>query len=111
MPSAVPPVYDRARWEAAVIGSDLHRNSRIVALLLAHYADARGELPAGVYRAGRLGHLARITPRQARISLVQLHHHRFIRRPAGTAGHAGEHSEAPVSLTLPVPRPQPAGTA
>ncbi|WP_435252065.1 hypothetical protein [Streptomyces tendae] len=101
---APPRAYDRARWEAAVLASDLHRNSRMVAFVLAHLADADGRLPAGgVQHAGRLAHLARITPKQARMSLMQLEVRHFIARPDIATWQPKGEVVRPISLETPAP--------
>lgn len=105
-PAAVAPAraYDRARWESAVLGSDLHRNSRMVGFVLAHFADADGHLPAGgAQHASRLAHLARITPRQARLSLTQLGARGFITRPDIATWEPQGEIVRPISLTMPGP--------
>ncbi|WP_411090822.1 hypothetical protein [Streptomyces sp. 049-1] len=99
---APPEGYDRARWEAAVISSSLHRNSRIIAFVLAHLADADGRLPAGgVQHAGRLAHLARITAKQARMSLTQLESRHFIARPDIHTWEPQNAVVRPITLTVP----------
>lgn len=76
------PAFDRSRWEEDVLASDLHPNARLVALTLAHCADAAGYLPAdGPQNAHRLAQRARLTAKQARISLHQLEMGGFMRRP------------------------------
>lgn len=101
---APPRTYDRARWESAVLGSDLHRNSRAIAFVLAHLADADGNLPAGgVQHAGRLAHLARITAKQARMSLTQLEARHFITRPDIHTWVPQGDVVRPISLSMPGP--------
>ncbi|MBZ6259730.1 hypothetical protein KVH22_29885 [Streptomyces olivaceus] len=98
---APPEGYDRGRWETAVLGSGLHRNSRVVALVLAHYADADGRLPAGgIQHTGRLVHLAKITPKQARLSITQLETQGFISRPDMATWEAKD-VVRPVALVMP----------
>ncbi|MFF8034889.1 hypothetical protein [Streptomyces sp. NPDC016626] len=96
-----PPAFDRFRWEEAVFTSELHFNARIVALVLAHCADAAGHLPPdGPQRAQRIAQRARITPRQARISLHLLEMAGLISRPDI---HTWTHQDVvrPVTLTMP----------
>ncbi|MFJ5156357.1 hypothetical protein ACIQCF_33315 [Streptomyces sp. NPDC088353] len=85
-PATARPVtadrYDRHAWETAVLSSTLHRNTRCVAFVLAHHADATGYLPAGgPQHASRLAHLARITPKQARLAMQQLENWHYLVRP------------------------------
>ncbi|KPC86279.1 hypothetical protein ADL35_12415 [Streptomyces sp. NRRL WC-3753] len=101
---APPATYARARWESAVMASDLHRNSRIIAFVLAHHADADGHLPAGgIQHATRLAHLGRITPRQARLSLAQLGARGFITRPDIATWEPQDDVVRPITLTMPAP--------
>jgi hypothetical protein len=107
-PAPVPAApYDRHRWEQAVIISDLHRNTRTAAFVLAHHADESGVLSAGgPQSAGRLAHLARITPKQARLALQQLENWHYIVRP-DIRDWPPNNPVRPVALTLP---PLPART-
>lgn len=76
------PAFDRDRWEEDVLSSDLHPNARLVALTLAHCAGTSGYLPAdGPQNAHRLAERARLSAKQARISLHQLEMAGYIRRP------------------------------
>ncbi|MFF0598086.1 hypothetical protein [Streptomyces antibioticus] len=102
-PAAAVPVrepYDRHTWEAAVMASSLHRGTRLIAFVLAHYAGDAGYLPPG----GRQ-HLTSLTastghnPRNCRLSLQQLENARFISRPPMAAWH--DDRVRPVTLTLP----------
>ncbi|MEU9654427.1 hypothetical protein AB0E00_36800 [Streptomyces sp. NPDC048110] len=102
-PAAVTPprAYERARWESAILSSDLHRNSRIIAFVLAHHADADGHLPAGgIQHASRLAHLGRITPRQARLSLTQLGARGFITRPDIATWEPQDEVVRPITLSM-----------
>ena len=93
--------YDRHRWEQAVLASELHRNTRIAAFVLAHHADEFGVLHAGgVQSASRLAHLARITPKQARLALQQLENWHFTERP-DLRDWPPSNPVRPVALTLP----------
>jgi len=103
--------FDRHGWEARVMASDLHRNTRTVAFVLAHHGGDAGHLPSGgPQSAARLAHLARITPKQARLSLQQLEVRHFIARPP-----IGEWPPTsvvrPVTLTIPPARTEPAHCA
>lgn len=98
---AAPDVYDRARWEAAVLVGDLPYTARLLALLLAHLAGTRGELPAGgPHNADRLAHLARLPRKQTRISLGALERAGHFRRPSI---HTWEERDVlrPITLTMP----------
>lgn len=106
--AAVPvrAAYDRHAWEAAVLASGMHRNTRIIAFVLAHLAGDAGYLPAGgAHSVGRLTHLARITPKQVRLALQQLTNWHYLERP-DTRDWPAVHEVRPVSLTVP-PRPAP----
>ncbi|MFJ8140625.1 hypothetical protein [Streptomyces sp. NPDC096013] len=95
------PPYDRAQWERAVMSSPLHRNTRIVAFVLAHHADELGVVCAGGVQAPtRLEHLARITPKQARLALQQLENWHFFVRPDIRDWPPGS-PVRPLALTLP----------
>lgn len=96
------PAFDRFRWEEDVLASGLHPNARLVALTLAHCADAAGYLSAdGPQNAHRLAERARLTAKQARVSLHQLEMAGFIRRP-------DIHTWEPKSIVRPVTLVRPA---
>ena len=98
-------VYDRGSWERAVLDSDLHRNSRYVALVLAHHADPHGELPAGgAQDATVLVALTGLSGKNVRASLSHLMHRGYIRRPSIHSWSA-EQGVRPVTLTMPPARP------
>ncbi|MFM9563278.1 MULTISPECIES: hypothetical protein [Streptomyces] len=100
-PAAGPAPYDRARWEAAVLGSELPHQARLVALLLAHLAGPRGELPAGgAHNTDRLAGLGRLSRKQAGISFSVLEKRGYFTRPSI---HTWETPDVrrPVTLTLP----------
>ncbi|MFJ2162551.1 MULTISPECIES: hypothetical protein [unclassified Streptomyces] len=100
-PDAPPAVFDRAAWERAVMTSTLHRNTRICAFVLAHFADESGVVAAGGVQApSRLEHLARVTPKQARLALQQLENWHYIVRP-DIRDWPADRPVRPVALTLP----------
>lgn len=104
--TAAAAAYERAAWECMVLASGLHRNTRIVALVLAHHADTAGYLPSGgVQLPARLAHLARITPKQARLALQQLTNWHYLTRP-DIRDWPPSAPVRPVTLTLP-PHPAP----
>ncbi|WP_340382270.1 hypothetical protein U5640_36250 [Streptomyces sp. SS7] len=101
--SPVPVVrepFDRHAWEAEVIASSLHRATRHIAFVLAHFAGDTGYLPPGGPQ-----HLELLTAatghneRNCRLSLQQLENARFISRPP--VGSWKEHRVRPVTLTMP----------
>lgn len=96
-----PAAYDRHAWEAAVIAtSGLHNNARLIAFLLAHYADETGHLPAGgPQNAERLAKDTNLQGRFARISLNALENDGLIRRPSITDW--TDRGVRPVTLTMP----------
>lgn len=98
---APPSAYDRARWEAAVLAGDLPHTARLVALLLAHLAGTRGELPAGgMHNAERLADLCRLPRKQTRIPLNVLEKTGHFSRPSI---HTWEERDVlrPITLTMP----------
>jgi len=100
-PAAGPAPYDRARWESAVLAGELPHQARLVALLLAHLAGPRGELPAGgAHNAERLAGLCRLPHKQAGISLNVLEKTGYFTRPSI---HTWETPDVrrPITLTLP----------
>jgi len=106
-PASLPirPLFDRAAWTEAVIASDLQRDQRHIALVLAHFADPFGELaPGGHQEAAKLSRAARMAPKRVRISLHDLELRGFIRRPSI---HTWERQNLvrPVTLTVPAERP------
>ncbi|MGW5123007.1 hypothetical protein ACWEQ7_02900 [Streptomyces sp. NPDC004069] len=104
---AMTDQYERHAWETSVLASTLHRNTRIVAFVLAHRADATGYLPAGgPQHASRLSHLARITPKQARLALQQLENWHYLVRPDLRDWPATE-MVRPIRLTVPLVPAQP----
>jgi hypothetical protein len=107
---AAPLAFDRFRWEEDVLSGELPFNARLVALVLAHCADAAGYLPAdGPQNAHRVAERARLSAKQARVSLHQLEMAGYIRRPDI---HTWQPRQIvrPVTLTRPAPatRTEPA---
>lgn len=99
--AAPAPPYDRHLWEAAVFGSDLHQPTRLVALLLAHYAGASGHIPAGgPQTAGRLAQESGVAPRATRLGLTKLETDGYITRP-DIHTWTDRHRVRPITLTLP----------
>lgn len=102
------PPFDRERWEDDVLSSELPANARLVALTLARYADASGHLPAhGPQTAHRLGARTNLSAKQARVSLYQLEHAGFIRRPSLNTWQPQQLAR-PVNLVRPVASTVPA---
>ncbi|MFJ4515235.1 hypothetical protein [Streptomyces sp. NPDC088816] len=95
-------VYDRHRWEQALLAADLpHSNARLLGLVLAHLAGPGGYMPAGgMQHAGRLAATARMTARQTRISLHYLQANRLIYRP-DIADWTATDVVRPITLTMP----------
>lgn len=80
--TAPAPVYDRYRWEAALIDADLpHHAARLLGWGLAHLAGEAGYLAPGTAPAGRLARRFRLSGKQIRLSLSQLEHAGLISRP------------------------------
>lgn len=112
-PAPVPPPaptvghgWSREAYEVAVRFSEMHPNARLVAFILAHFADP----DTGVIAAARvpeLRNLARaagINDTKARYSLTALTHREFIvREPYDT----DRQLHGAISLTIPAGRPQP----
>ncbi len=83
MASRPRPLFDRDRWEAAVMASDLQPYARLVALALAHSAGPAGYLPVdGPQKAPRLAERTRLSVKHARISLHVLEEAGFLDRPS-----------------------------
>lgn len=98
-------VYDRRSWERAVLSGGLHRNSRYIAFVLSHHADARGALPAnGVQDAARLVELTGLSGKNVRLSLNYLQHHGYLTRPDIHTWPA-ERGVRPATLTMPPAAP------
>lgn len=104
--------YDRHRWEAALLAASyLHRNARLLGLVLAHHAGASGHLPAGgVQHAGRLADEAGMSAKSARLSLHHLEMAGFIRRP-DLATWQPKPLVRPITLTVPTPAQAAAAAA
>lgn len=102
--------YDRRAWEAEVMASSLHRATRHIAHVLAHFGGDAGYLPPGGPQ-----HLERLTAatghneRNCRLSLQQLENARFIWRPPVATWR--EEKVRPITLLMPPDgfRYQPAG--
>lgn len=103
-PTPAPPrvSFDRWRWESAVLASSLPRFPRMVALILAHHADAVGYLPAGGFRqeSKNLAAEARIDSRTIRRVLNELEGAGWIHRPDSTTW-PNPTQTRPITLTLP----------
>lgn len=111
-PAQIPTraAHDRHRWEAAVLASEVHRNSRTIALVLSHYADDAGYLPpGGPQDVLVLAEAAGMSGKNVRLSLRYLENRGFIRRPTVTEW-AHQDAVRPITLTLPraFTRPVPA---
>lgn len=102
-PPPLPPAFDRYRWTEAVLSSDLHLNSRAVALVLAHLADAAGHLPAGGHQQETSSLAARTSLRPAKIrrALSRLTQHGYIERPSFDTWRP-LHVTRPITLCLPL---------
>jgi hypothetical protein len=97
---ALVPSYDRRAWESAVFASALHMPTRLIALLLAHHADASGHIPAsGPQSAGRLARESGVSPKATRLALTKLELDGYIRRPDIHTWKARE--VRPITLALP----------
>lgn len=98
------PAYDRRRWERALLAATyLHRNARLLGLVLAHHAGASGQLPAGgIQHAGRLADEAGMSPKSTRVSLYHLEVSGFIERP-DLATWEPKAVVRPITLTVPSP--------
>ena len=99
-PAVVRAPYDRHVWEAEVMASSLHRATRHIAHVLAHFGGDAGYLPAGGPQ-----HLQRLTvatghnEKNCRLSLQQLENARLIWRPAVATWR--EEKVRPITLTMP----------
>ncbi|MFJ5059050.1 hypothetical protein ACIP96_06475 [Streptomyces nigra] len=85
-----------------MLASTLPRFPRLVALILAHHADAAGHLPAGGFRqeVKNLSAEARIDTRTMRRVLNELEGAGWIRRP-DSAAWATQTRTRPITLTVP----------
>ncbi|MEU0991085.1 hypothetical protein [Streptomyces sp. NPDC005953] len=98
--------WDRAAFERSIRSSrqsphGLHPVARLVAFLLAQYADASGHIPAERVPAARqLAQAAGIDDAKARASLRSLEHGRWIVRHRATDAH-GYAQPASITLTIP----------
>ncbi|MFM9628960.1 hypothetical protein ACKI10_15215 [Streptomyces galilaeus] len=99
---APPRGYDRDRWVNAVLASNLQRNQRHLALILAHRAGASGELPAGgkLQEAGHLAGDMHLDPKRVRLVLTELETAGWIRRPDIHTWSPG-YMVRPISLVFP----------
>ncbi|MFJ9243778.1 hypothetical protein [Streptomyces sp. NPDC101776] len=74
--------YDRRLWEQAVLASDLYVPTRLIALVLAHHADASGHIPAGgPQSAGSMARECAVEPKTAQRALVKLENDGYLTRP------------------------------
>lgn len=107
-PAALAPaagVYDRDRWEQAVLDSSLQRSERQLALILAHHAGVSGRLPAGGGRQ-EAGHLAadmRLDAKRVRLAMSALELAGWIRRPDIHTWHPRS-AVRPITLAFPADR-------
>ena len=100
-PMPPQPAYDRARFERAVIASNLHRGSRIVAFVLAHWADASGHLPAGGNQSTEtLTHATGLSGKNVQLSLLHLERRGYLSRPDIRDWEYGRGTR-PVTLSVP----------
>lgn len=105
-PATAPgrPGFDRTAWETALLTGDRTRDQRQTGLVLAHLADAFGELPAGgPQEAGRLAGLARVAPKHVRMALNSLENAGLISRPS-IHEWPQQSVVRPVTLTVPALR-------
>lgn len=94
---AARPLFDRHTWEQAIRYSELHPYSRLMAMMLAHYADGCGHIPSSdVLVAARLAKACNVPVQDVHISLAVLYRERFIDR-----GEPSGHTPRSVTLTLP----------
>lgn len=92
-----PAPYSRRVWEQAIRHSILHPYSRLMAMMLAHYADTAGHIPSSdVLVAARLAKACGVPVQDAHISLSVLYRERYIDR-----GPSIGHMPRSVTLTLP----------
>jgi hypothetical protein len=117
-PAAPPrPRYVRTSWERVLLNSGANHDHRIVGLVLAHLADAQGELPAGgPHSSAHLAHLSRLQKQRVRASLEALEDRGFMTRPdLGTWTQNPQRNSLvrPITLTLPAAarRTEPAHTS
>ncbi|MEU0109532.1 hypothetical protein ABZ313_29825 [Streptomyces sp. NPDC006251] len=104
------PPFDRDRWEATVLSSDLQPYARLVALALAHSAGPAGYLPVdGPQKAPRLAERTGLNIKQTRVSLKVLEVTGFIERPDLTTWQP-QQAARPITLVHPTPatRTEPA---
>lgn len=104
LPAALAPrptLYDRHRWEEALLAAPLeHHAARLLGWGLAHFAGTRGYLPPGTTDAERLSRPLRLSVKQVRMSLRQLQEAGLISRPDMRTWQPKELSR-PITLTLP----------
>ncbi|MBD0837393.1 hypothetical protein [Streptomyces sp. TRM68416] len=98
-PAAPASPFDRHRWEQALIATPLpHHAARMLGWGLAHVAGTTGHL--GPQEKGHLARTLRLSPKQIRLSLVQLEAAGLIRRPDVHTWQA-DGLTRPITLTLP----------
>jgi hypothetical protein len=111
--AGVPPegvVYERTRWEAAVLQRRLHHTDTLIALVLAHYAGPGGVLPQdGIQRTERLREVTRTSSEAVRVALRNLTKARLIERLPYSAGASPAAARA-IVLTVPARRERPPHT-
>jgi DNA-binding HxlR family transcriptional regulator len=94
-------VYDRARWERAVLDVPSHQSDKLVALVLAHFAGPGGLLPAGgIQHTPRLVPLTGLSSRTLRQAMRNLERDGLIWRPRIEKG-TQDHTARPITLTMP----------
>lgn len=102
--------YERIRWESAVLARQLHRNDKLVALVLAHYAGPGGLLPEdGVQRTDRMHAMTGLSPASTRQALKNLQKAGLLWRPSGE-GRTPTEAARPITLTVPARRWTPRHT-
>lgn len=95
--------YDRHRWEAEVMASDLGVPSRLVAFVLAHYSGPGGYLREdGIQNSSRLSLRASLTYHSVKDALRTLEREQFIWRPSVAQAHTRK--ARPITLTMPPAR-------
>ncbi|QQM44981.1 hypothetical protein [Streptomyces liliifuscus] len=94
---AARPLFDRHTWEQAIRYSELHPYSRLLAMMLAHYADGTGHIPSSdVLVAPRLAKACNVPVQDVHISLSVLYRERYIDR-----GEPSGHTPRSVTLSFP----------
>lgn len=93
------PGWDRAAYEHAVLGSDLHPTARLLAMILASLAQPSGRIPGEqAPSVAELGVMARIPKDRIHTSLVHLALGGWLSRPGAQTR---SDVRRPITLTLP----------